>query len=240
MFSLCLREGPSFKPSVDLLARAWSCWVPSCSLCLWLETFFGSLPSQPATYSLNSNNHIQIRFAVKQHLISFRNRKNENMYRKAFIPIHSNRMQGYNGSWKHMVQRVNICWEPLLLRSDPKNPETIFSIHTGNDYFFRCFNSHKNLIWGWPQVLISFGFNHWISTLPTHPLTSSLKFQKSNYFCNSNADYFLGHSFTLLLPSSSFRSSFIYSTIFPPKLKHAGPHNKVDKRIRVSLCCRNF
>lgn len=57
------------------------------------------LPTQPAsTYSLNSNNHIQIRFAVKQCLISFRNRKNENMYRKAFIPIHSNRMWGYNGS----------------------------------------------------------------------------------------------------------------------------------------------
>lgn len=51
------------------------------------------LPTQPAsTYSLNSNNHIQIRFAVKQHPISFRNRKNENMYREAFILIHSNRM----------------------------------------------------------------------------------------------------------------------------------------------------
>ena len=34
---------------VTLSARVWSCWVPSCCfVCLWLETFLGSLPSQPA------------------------------------------------------------------------------------------------------------------------------------------------------------------------------------------------
>lgn len=132
------------------------------------------LPTQPAsTYSLNSNNHIQIRFAVKQCLISFRNRKNENMYRKAFIPIHSNRMWGYNGSWKHMVQKVNICWEPLLLRSDPRN--CIFSIWVWTFLLAMtiCFDSHKNLILGWPQVLIYFGFNHWIS--PLQPQVTIIK-----------------------------------------------------------------
>lgn len=126
VFSFFIYQGHGVAEShlADFLARN----------LFWLST-------QPAsTYSLNSNNHIQIRFAVKQHPISFRNRKNENMYREAFILIHSNRMWGYRGSWKHMVQKVNICWEPLLLRSDCRN--CIFlnkdlSIPTGNDYLFQ-------------------------------------------------------------------------------------------------------
>lgn len=49
VFSLCLWKRPSFKLCVNLLARVWSCWVPFCYfLCLWLETFLGSLSNQPA------------------------------------------------------------------------------------------------------------------------------------------------------------------------------------------------
>lgn len=185
VFSLCLWERPSLKICILFFIKGMGLLssIFLTSLLVARNPFW--LPTQPAsTYSLNSNNHIQIRFAVKQHPISFRNRKNENMHRKAFILIHSNRMWGYHGSCKHMVQKVNICWEPLLLRSDCRN--CIFSIMVCAFLLAMtiCFNLHKNLILGWLQVLTYFEFNHW-----TFPLLPQVTFKKKgNNFYNSDPE----------------------------------------------------
>lgn len=198
------------------------------------------LPSQPAsTYSLNSNNHIQIRFAVKQHPISFRNRKNENMYRKTFILIHSNRMWGYHGSCKHMVQKVNICWEPLLLRSDCRN--YIFSIRVWAFLLAMTvsFNSHKNLILGRLQILIYFGFIHWI--FPHQPqVTIEKKKVTTSIILIQNvlprSEFHTLHPSKLHSPWSFL--PFLYPATFA--LKVAGLRSHSDKRIWVSLCCRDI
>lgn len=114
-------ERPSLKIGVTLLARTWSCWVPSCCfLCLWLETFFGSLPSQPAL--ILSTVIITSKLDLLLNNVSFLSEtgKMKTCIGKPLFLFAATGCWGYNGSWKHMVQKVNICWEPLLLRADPR------------------------------------------------------------------------------------------------------------------------
>lgn len=161
-------QWPSLKLGVTLLARAWSCWDPSCCfLCLWLETFLGSLPSQPAV--ILSTVIITSKLDLLLNKVSFLSEtgKMKTCIGKPlflFTATGCGVTMGHESIWcKRWIFVGNLCcWDQTL--------ETAFSPYGfGHSYWQWLFVSTHTKIWFWADLKYIFILGSTTEPPPSSP-----------------------------------------------------------------------